>query len=447
MEGGRLMRHETEEERWAYNCEDCVRTLEIAEVEQGIIAKMGLDSPHALQQAILYPVLDAMIKGVRVDKSLREEMRKELEAEAKKREEYFLTVLGHKLNPKSPKQMMKLFYEDLKQPVIMKRGTKGKAARPTLDDEALTKVGNREPILRPLLRRIAEYRSIGVFRATFIEAPLDIDDRMRCSYNVCGTSTYRLSSSENAFGSGTNLQNLPKGTVAKEPEDLVLPNVRRMFVPDVGYTFFDMDLDRADLQVVVWEANDDELKSMLRAGVDIHSENAKTLNCSRQMAKSWVHGTNYGGSPRTMAANCGLLVRDAEAMQRRWFQAHPGIEQWHRRTDSFLKSRRYVENRFGYRFYWFERTDGVLPEALAWIPQSTVALVINRIWQNIYTNVPGVQVLLQVHDSLAGQFRTEQQSFALSELRRASDIVVPYDDPLVIPTGIKTSTVSWGDCA
>jgi len=50
-----------------------------------------------------------------------------------------------------------------------------------------------------------------VFLSTFIMMPLDQDSRMRCSYNICGTETYRFSSSKNAFGSGGNLQNLPKG--------------------------------------------------------------------------------------------------------------------------------------------------------------------------------------------------------------------------------------------
>jgi hypothetical protein len=31
-------------------------------------------------------------------------------------------------------------------------------------------------------------------------------------------------------------------------------------------------------------------------------------------------------------------------------------------------------------------------------------------------------------------------------LKEASHVIIPYEDPLHIPTGIKTSTVSWGDC-
>ena len=440
------MRHESEDELWVYNLKDCVRTAEIAAAERKIIQQLGLEEVHAFQQELFWPTLKAMILGVRVDKAARNRMADELLEALTAREEYFKLILGHVLNPRSSKQMQALFYEDLKLPIQYKR-VKGAPSRPTLDDDALTKLGVKEPLVRPLLRAIAEYRSIGVFLSTFIQAPLDSDDRMRCSYNICGTETYRFSSSANAFDSGTNLQNLPKGTEAKEPDDLSLPNVRKIFIPDPGYTFFDMDLDRADLQVVVWEADDLELKQMLRENVDVHAENARVLGCSRQMAKSWVHGTNYGGSPRTMAINCGLTVKDAERMQTRWFAAHPGIERWHRRTEVQLKTKRFVSNKFGYRRYYFDRVDALLPEALAWIPQSTVACVINRAWVNIHKNVPEVQVLLQVHDSLAGQFPTNSAGNVVPKLLDAARVLVPYDDPLVIPASIKTSTVSWGDCS
>jgi DNA polymerase I-like protein with 3'-5' exonuclease and polymerase domains len=44
-----------------------------------------------------------------------------------------------------------------------------------------------------------------------LKSEIDQDGRIRCSYNPGGTETHRLSSSTNAFGGGTNLQNLTKG--------------------------------------------------------------------------------------------------------------------------------------------------------------------------------------------------------------------------------------------
>lgn len=434
---------ETEVERWAYNCTDCVYTRECGEVELETIAKLGLQEVHDFQQRLFYPVLEAMCRGVRIDLEERNRFAMELQEEIAAREEYFLAVLGHPLNPRSPLQMMKLFYDDLRMPVQLNR----KTHQPSLDDDAMEKLKAKEPLLRPLLKKIAEYRSLGVFLSTFVKARLDVDGRMRSSFNICGTETYRFSSSTNAFDSGMNLQNIPKGTVATEPEDLELPNVRKLFIPDPGFTFFDMDLDRADLQVVVWEAEDSELKQMLREGVDIHAENARVLGISRPLAKSWVHGTDYGGGPRTMAAACGITVYQAERMQERWFQAHPGIKNWHKQVEAQLHSKRFVENKFGYRRFYFDRIEGILPEALAWIPQSTVACVINRAFLNIYDNLKEVQVLLQVHDSLAGQFPTHLRDHCIQRLKEEAHITIPYQDPLTIPVGVKTSEKSWGECA
>jgi DNA polymerase-1 len=364
--------------------------------------------------------------------------------------------------------MTRLFYGDLAIKPVMSKAKKGIPAHVTCDDNALVTIMQREPITKPLIRAIQEYRSLGVFLSTFVLAGLDYDKRMRCSYNICGTETYRFSSSKNPFESGTNLQNIPKGN---EEDGLQLPNVRKLFIPDANYTFFDMDLDRADLQVVVWESGEEELKAALRLGVDMHLLNAYTLagrelpdlaelveghprypdhripyKKERQLAKSFIHGTNYGGGARTMAIAAGVTVHQADRFQKIYFGKYPGLKAWHERVEKQLTTKRFVQNAFGYRRYYFDRTDGLLPEALAWIPQSTVANVINRAWVNIYEQAPEIQILLQVHDSLAGQFPTSTHAASLGKLRDLSRIVIPYPDPLIIPTGVKVSNKSWGAC-
>jgi DNA polymerase-1 len=409
-----------------------------------------------------------MTRGVRIDERERSRFAFELQDEMYKREKYFLDVLGHPLNPRSSLQMTRLFYGDLAIKPVMSKAKKGIPSHVTCDDNALVTVMRREPITKPLIRAIQEYRSLGVFLSTFVLAGLDYDKRMRCSYNICGTETYRFSSSKNPFESGTNLQNIPKGN---EEDGLQLPNVRKLFIPDPNYTFFDMDLDRADLQVVVWESGEEELKAALRLGVDMHLLNAYTLagrelpdlaelveghprypdhripyKKERQLAKSFIHGTNYGGGARTMAIAAGVTVHQADRFQKIYFGKYPGLKAWHERVEKQLTTKRFVQNAFGYRRYYFDRTDGLLPEALAWIPQSTVANVINRAWVNIYEQAPEIQILLQVHDSLAGQFPTSTHAASLGKLRDLSRIVIPYPDPLIIPTGVKVSNKSWGAC-
>ncbi|MBM3272895.1 hypothetical protein FJY94_06560 [Candidatus Kaiserbacteria bacterium] len=445
-----------EDQLWVYNCKDAVITFEVWAELQKVVADLKLTPVYEFQMRLWYSALRCMLRGVRIDRELRKQLGLELLNEIAKREQELIDMVGHPLNPRSPKQMHGFFYDQLALPVQRNRKTR----RPSLDDEALDKLCNKEPIIRPVVRNILEQRSIGVFNSTFVGAALDPDHRIRCSFNPAGTETYRLSSSKNAFGNGTNLQNIPKGDeddVTLSADDLRLPNIRKLFIPDLDHTIFDCDLSGADAQVVAWEADDPLLKRMFREKVKIHAHNARDLfgpdagpDGKREpyysRTKQGVHLSNYGGTARTLAATIGISVHEAEHFQRRWFSIHPQIRDWHRRIESELQTRRFITNKFGYRRFYFGRVEELLPEALAWIPQSTVACVTNRAWEAIDREVLEVEILLQVHDSLVGQYLTRCEERLLATMYPIMQITVPYDDPLIIPWGLKTSTRSWGDC-
>jgi DNA polymerase I-like protein with 3'-5' exonuclease and polymerase domains/uracil-DNA glycosylase len=441
-----------EEALWTYNGEDCGRTFEIDGVEQETVRKLNLKEVHEFQQFLAWPVLATMQKGVRIDLKRRSQFALELSDELAKREQWFIDVLGHPLNPRSPAQLKKLFYDDFQCKVQRSRQT----GEPTLNDEAITRLAEKEPLLRPLVRKILECRSIGVFLGTFVNAALDHDNRMRCSYNIAGTDTFRFASRENAFGSGTNLQNIPKGGDTDGGE-LELPNVRSLFVPDPGMTFFDTDLSSADLRVVVWESDEREMKQMLADGLDPYTEVAKEFyhdktitkkDPRRQKFKSFCHGTNYLGTARGLAMRLGLSVAESEKTQAWYFRRFPKIREQQEALKEHIRKHHYVQNGFGYRCYFFDRIDDdVFRRAAAWIPQSSVACYINRIWVRWVCYIPEVEILLQVHDSLAGQIPTmEREPLLRQMLAEAGKVVIPYADPLVIPLGVKTSEKSWGDC-
>lgn len=449
-----------EEQYWIYNCEDCVRTFEISEVELGLLHRENLWPQYDFLRKLWWAVVTMMLKGVRIDEKLKGQITMELFDYIAAVQQEINTIVGYPINLASPKQVAELFYDQLGLPIVKNK----KTHRPTTDDDALVVFPKKEPLVTGLCERIQAIRSGGVLLSTFAQMPLDSDKRMRCYYNVAGTVSYRFNSSENAFGSGGNLQNIPKGDDEEALEkkraleaaghrQIAVPNMRRMFVPDPGKTFFDIDLDRADLMVVIWEADDDDLRQAVREGVDLHRFNASALfnkpmdritYKERQAAKMFAHGTNYGGSARTMAINCGLTVRESEIMQKNWFAAHPGIKEWHRRTEAQLQSKREVRNAFGFRHRFFGRVEALLPEALAWVPQSTVAIVIDKGFLNVHEQMPEVDILLQVHDSIAGQYDTHLENDILRRMKPLLEIEVPYEKPLTIGVGISTSRESWG---
>lgn len=449
----------SDDQWWEYNCRDCVRTYEIAEV---LIANRNVrplkstqyGSPNEIQQRLSIPVARASLRGIRMDNKLRDQFAFELFERQAAEESRIARLLGHPLNPRSPQQMHKLFYEDFGQPKILDR----KTYRPTLDSDALAAIGRREPILRPLANSITAVRSFGNLRA-FCLQPLDIDGRFRSQLTIPGTETFRFASSADPLGYGTNAQNITDGTRSKV-DDLELPNLKKLFIPDEGKMFFDFDLPQADARFVAWEADDDILKEIFAdPSRDMHSENAEIIfgrrpkskdDIIRYYAKQGVHMTNYGGSAKVLAMILGITIHEAENFQKRWFGAHPKIAQWHRRILMEISSRRWVENIFGYRRFYFDRIDGILKEALAWIPQSSVAVMTNLAILSIVEDPEfqkaNVQFLLQVHDSSLFQVPEFHAKWLVPKMMQKMTVTAPYPDPLVMSPGVKGSSKSWGDC-
>jgi DNA polymerase-1 len=253
-----------------------------------------------------------------------------------------------------------------------------------------------------------------------------------------------------------------------ESTAMLLPNIREMFVPDPDYVIFEADLKGADAQVVAWEANDEPLKTAFRENLDVHVQNMRdlferpaklhtlspkeikddpVLNKYRQKAKVGVHATNYGCKERTLASHLKITVGEAVAFQETWFEKHPGILEWHRRTERQLQTTRTVFNRFGYRRQYFDRIDAILPEALAWVPQSTVALCINKGWHQLEKSGLPVTIMMQVHDSIIGQFHRrelEANPQFPTLITETMQVTIPYEDPLTIPVSISISSESWG---
>jgi uracil-DNA glycosylase family 4 len=443
------------EDEMKYCATDSCRTLAVYHVLKSVLKSLNLEHVNEFQQKLRARVLNAMIRGVRIDQQARNDLSMVLMDESAKRKNWLKEVIGYQINPRSPKQMQDFFYRQMGlKPITSKTGGI------TTADQALHTIGSREPILWPIIRKISEMRSLGVFHSTFVMAGLDIDKRMRCTFNVAGTETYRFSSSKNAFGTGMNMQNIPKGGDTGDLEDsLELPNIRNLFIPDPGMTMFDIDLDSADARIVAWESDCQWLKTCFKEGkkpyVEIMKEYYQDDTKSKKspeysMFKSLCHGTHYMGTAEGIAPRIGLDVRQTQQIQDWYFSKNPEIRQWHEEIKKQVKGRRYVENAFGYRVYFFDKAEGnVFNQAVADVPQSSVACLINRIWDELEEQLPveRLQILLQVHDSLVGQVKTSEKEEMLANITRIGNgIVVPYSDPLYIPMGVVSSDKSWGEC-
>lgn len=458
------------ERHWLYNATDAQRTLEIAHEIRHTAKLMGKEQLVKEQMEFWHRIYKTTVKGIAVSEQTRSKLYSELFDLNPIFESFFAKALPPCAIPKlktktakpwwrSPIQQQEIFYDKLGIKPVLKRTERG--YRPTTDDNALEVIGTREILVRHITDMLSAYRSVGVL-SNVLQTKTDYDGRMRCSFNPAATITFRLSSSENAFGFGTNMQNVSGGgkydgkdSNQRLPIHIPWPNVRRLFSPDTNYTLCETDLERADAQVVAWDAEDEELKEVFRSGADVHTENAKAVygerivlqpnfkEVYRHRTKAGVHAVNYYVRARTLAKTLGTTVKEAEDFIARWLGAHPAIDRWHKRIQSQMDTNRTVTNAFGYSCTLLTRSETLLSEALAWIPQSTVALLINKIWNAIADDV---EILLQVHDSLVFQTPTNQLKPILSSVYPKTRIAIPYPDPLYIPVGLKASPVSWGDC-
>jgi DNA polymerase I-like protein with 3'-5' exonuclease and polymerase domains len=446
---------EDEMKYWEYCATDSCRTLAVYHVLKAVLKSLGLEKVNEFQQRLRARVLNAMIRGVRIDHQKRNDLSLTLMQEMENRKHWLREVIGYELNPRSPVQMQDFFYRQMGLKKLM-----SKTGGVTTADAALQTLGAREPILWPIIRKISEMRSLGVFHSTFVLAGLDIDKRMRCSFNVAGTETYRFSSSKNAFGTGMNLQNIPKGGDTGDLEDsLELPNIRELFIPDPGKTIVDIDLDSADARIVAWESDCQWLKKCFKDGkkpyVEImkeyYQDDTKTKKSPEYpLFKALCHGTHYMGTAEGIAPRIGLDIGVTKKIQDWYLTLNYEIRNWHEEVKKQVRGRRYVENAFGYRVYFFDKPEGnIFNQAVADIPQSSVACLVNRIWAALEDNIPQetLQVLMQVHDSLVFQIPTYRKSELLDEVMDiGNSIVVPYSDPLHIPMGLVSSETSWGEC-
>lgn len=455
------MNRANEIEFWRYNCRDSVATWEIDDEQMRRVGRMDQKRQNIVkfQNDLFWPLWRMSQRGIRIDLEKRDEIRKQLVQFQSDRQYWIESCLGHQINLSSPQQVQHLFYDDFKQPPI-RRFKQGKWVN-SCDDKALESIAEKEPLLRQFVKNIQEHRSCGRILETFIDGAELRDGRICCHYDITGTKTDRFAHKKTIFGYGTNLGNIPANS-KPAPGELLLPNVREMFIPDEGMTYFDVDLDSADLNIVAWESGCQELKDMILGGFKVYVEIAKeyyhdqTINKEHwayKLFKSLCHGTNYLGQAAGLARRLGLSVYEVGKIQKWYFKRFPEIQTWQKSVIKQINERGWIENVFGRRCYFLGKiSDKSYREGIAWIPQSTVARIIDiglvridALEQN--ESVP-IYLLNQVHDSLDGEYPTDlEESLGLKKkIIECCSVELPYADPRIIPADIHTSVNNWAEC-
>ena len=417
-----------------YNGLDVCLTLEVHEAlsrTYGTAGPQEWRGIYSFERALQAPYLDLMRRGFRVDELSRrlaaEALRGQLAQLEQQLQTLALAVWDKGLNPRSPLQLKKFFYEALALPEIW-LSQKGERKLST-NREALEKL-SEYLYARPFTSHILAIRDLAKQLEVF-ESAIDPDGRFRASYNIAGTETGRPSSSENAFGTGRNAQN-------------IAPGLRFVFVADPGKKLCVVDLEQVEARDVGFFCGclfgDWGFLDSCESG-DLHTNNAKRIwpglgwtgeakadraladrnfyreFSYRDMAKRGSHLSNYMGTAWTAARSLKVPLGIMEEFQARYCRggiinghritpAFPCIADWWKWTAEQLQSKGELTTPFGRRRQFFGRPndDTTLREAIAFLPQSTTADRMNLGLWRVWAKEPRVELLAQTYDSITFQY-------------------------------------------
>lgn len=431
---------------YIYNAKDSAICFEANEPISRELKRFGNVETYEFNQRLFRPLLYMMARGILIDEAALAEHRKEARETRDALQKKLNDICGFALNVSSPMQCKKYFYEILKYKPQTKKTKDPKTGQRkesiSTDDKAmkrLIRLYNSEEA--KLVTQIRKYRKL---IGTYLEVNYDADKRLRCSFNMAGTATGRLSSSETIFGTGTNMQNLPK-------------TFKKFLIADPGCVIVEVDKAQAEWVVTAYVAGDARMIEACEADLDAHIHTANlmfgipkeliakehevletstdedyileqrlkyvpeilkyknilpNMSC-RQAGKKSNHSFNYGLSPQGFAIQYDMELKYAKQCYALYHNAYPGLSLWHQHIRNKLGKDRTLENLFGRKRRFLNRwNEDLFKAAYSYIPQSTVGQLLN--WGIVETyyqqDLEGYEylrkwdLLNQVHDSMVFQY-------------------------------------------
>lgn len=422
-----------------YNSLDTMQTMALKEIFDGGLLPEWAATTYRYSELMLGPIMTMMRRGVQIDTAKRDTLVVALQERAARVQQQFdylcEQLWGTVINHNSTPQLMVLFYEFLAIPEQTK-SKKGEVKVGT-DREILERIARDYPRGALFANHILRIRDLEK-QIEFLSKKLSPSNRFHASFNIAGTETFRLSSSEHPFRIGSNLQNIPK-------------EARTCFVADPGYVLFYSDQQGAEARIVAYLSGDENYIAAVEGG-DSHTMVASMVfgfpperelaereyyrgYSYRDITKRGAHGSNYYGKPFTLAQQMKVETAVAEAFQAQYFKRFPGISDWHRWVANELQTMGYLVTPFGIRRNFWNRRwdDSTLREAIAFVPQHCVGVLMNvgiyKLWER-FEGKPGadVQILLNLHDAVLGQVRIDKADELLPQVLECLHFPFPVKD-------------------
>jgi DNA polymerase-1 len=422
-----------------YAADDALLAWQLKEKLFPALRKQGLwELYETLEMPLLEVLADMEAAGVKVDVKKLEKLGAGLETEmaAVKQRAWFLA--GEEFNLNSPKQLGQVLFEKLGLTPGKKKKTGYSTDVSVLEDLA------RE---HELPGEVLAWRSLSKLKNTYVDVlPRLVNPetgRVHTSFNQAATATGRLSSS------APNLQNIPvRGDWGTR--------IRSCFIAERGSKILSADYSQIELRVLAHLSGDEALKEAFMEGVDIHSRTAEALFGvtgkkvtpeMRRTAKTVNFGVLYGMSAFGLSESLGILRSEAEAYIEGYFEAHPGVSAYIKRTVEEAGESGFVSTLMGRRRPVPElnnsnRNIRLLGERLAVNTpvQGSAADIIKaamiRIARRLRELKMGTRMILQVHDELLLEVPSGEQEEAVRLVARGMQEAVELAVPLEVEHGI-----------
>ena len=311
---------------YKYMARDCDYTYQLHEVLSQEINKEHNRGLTGLYATLLMPAANFLLKveqkGIYVNQDTLEKVGAELEinmeesvlrlnelAEGSWDPDLYCEQTGSKsypefMNPASPQQMAWMLFRQFR--LRPRRGYLMNTQEATL-----LNLTSEHPFVDELLN----YRGLAKQYNTYvkgIKAALGPDGRVHTTYNIHGTVTGRLSSSN------PNMQNIPREST-----------IRNIFEAAPRFRFVEMDYSQAELRVLAELSQDDFLMKCYLEGRDLHHEMAITFygegytKDQRVRAKAVNFGIAYGRGPDSIAKEHKIPYSEAVGVVRSWYKRAP----------------------------------------------------------------------------------------------------------------------------
>jgi DNA polymerase I len=312
-------------------------------------------------------IISLEINGIKYDCDANRRINAQMKAECDLLEDRIYSALGKKINLDSSLELQQVLYRDMGFTPPFE--TKGGA--PATDGAALLTLAGLDSTagiyVAPnsklqFLADIVKHGDLSSVRNTFLNTYVEDwvkrDGRIHPSYNLIGTSGFRIS------GDSPNLLQLPRPKHGY--------NVRECYTVEDGEVFIAADFSSAEVKVLANLCKDGNMLKAIRDGLDFHSFSGSALagvsyddflsavknkdhpkhkeyKHLRQVAKVLTFSIAYGSSEGGIAMQLNVTKDQAKYFMDLYFNAYPGFKRFMDDVKKEAELNKYVITPFGQR--------------------------------------------------------------------------------------------------